>query len=45
MTGMSILKIERHEKAEEIRESESLVMGGYVAYKLVGLQVAKLYNI
>ncbi|MCI9276211.1 hypothetical protein D7X48_16020 [bacterium D16-50] len=44
MAGMYILKTENREEAEEICKSEPLVIGGYVNYKLVGLQIANREN-
>ena len=44
MADMYILKTESREEAEEICKSEPLVVGGYAAYKLVGLQIANREN-
>lgn len=44
MAGMYILRAESREEAEELCEREPLVVGGYVTYKLVGLQVANRGN-
>lgn len=44
MAGMYILKVDSREEAEEICESEPLVVEGYVTYKLSGLQVATKEN-
>lgn len=40
MAGMYILKTESREEVEELCKRESLVVGGYAKYKLVGLQIA-----
>lgn len=44
MAGMYILKTESREEAEELCGREPLVTGGYAAYKLVALQIAKREN-
>ena len=44
MAGMYILKTKSREEAEEICKAEPLVVGGYAAYKLVGLQIANREN-
>ena len=44
MAGMYILKTESREEAEEICQSEPLVVGGYATYQLVGFQIANREN-
>ena len=44
MAGMYILKTESRKEAEEICNTEPLVVGGYATYKLVGLQIANREN-
>ena len=44
MAGMYILKTNSREEAEEICRMEPLVLGGYVTYKLVTLQIANREN-
>ena len=44
MAGMYILKTGSREEAEALCREEPLVLGGYAAYKLVGLQAANREN-
>lgn len=44
MAGMYILKTNSREEAEKLCRMEPLVIGGYVTYKLVTLQIANREN-
>lgn len=44
IAGMYILKVESREDAKELCDSEPLVVGGYVTYKLIDFVIANRGN-